>query len=129
MRMWRCFLLVVFMLWLPMRGFAAVAMPFCMHALGDSDGVQMNVAHHDHTHHKHLDHSPLPAYTHYHQGHTTGLLCNECGACHLACAPLAPCVTVSFVVPCGHTFGDLPPASPSLFVPEQLERPPLSAIV
>jgi hypothetical protein len=126
MRIWRGLVLVVVMLWLPMQGFAAVAMPFCMHALGDSGGVQMNGAHH-HQHHNH--HGPSPGDTHHDQSTPTGLLCNECGACHLACAPVAPCVTVSLVAPGGHAFGFLPPASPSLFIPEQLERPPLSAIV
>ena len=126
MRIWRCIILFVVMLWLPIQGFAAVAMPFCDHALAHSNGAQMNGVHHDHQHHNH--NGQAPGDTHHDQSSPTGLLCNDCGACHLACAPIAPCVTITFVTPSGHTFGFLPAAFPSPFIPEQLERPPLSAI-
>src|SRR5215216_3783295 len=74
------------MAWLPLQGWAAVAMPFCKHAMRGKAVVVIN-----------LDHSAREGHAQYHDptppaqsNSDSGLACNDCGACHLACAPGMP---------------------------------------
>jgi hypothetical protein len=124
---WRTFVLSVVTLWLAVQGFAAVAMPFCPHALGNSSAVQTNGTHsdrHQHSHH----HGKTSGDSDRSNGLPIGLSCNDCGACHLACSPVVPYVVIAVISSCGHIYNSLLPASESLFIPEQLKPPPLTAI-
>ena len=115
------------MLWLPVQGFAAVAMPFCQHALGHSGAVQTKDApsdHHQHNHHHEKD----SGNSDQSNGLPIGLSCNDCGSCHLACSPVVPCAVVAVLPSWGHVYNPLLLASDSLFIPEQLKPPPLAAI-
>lgn len=127
MKIWRTFVLSVLILWLPVQGFAAVAMPFCQHALGHSGVVQTNGAHSDHQHHNH-SHDKAPGNPDQSDSLPIGLSCNDCGSCHLACSPVLACVVIAVISSCGHIYNPLLPASDSLFIPEQLKPPPLPAI-
>ena len=81
--------LVVLILWLPLQGIAAVAMPFCAHGVGAQDAFteQVGHSHHAHAHHPGAEAHPgqQPASTKH-----SDLGCNGCGPCHLACAPAVP---------------------------------------
>jgi len=96
--LWRTFVLSVVMLWLPVQGFAAVAMPFCQHALGHSGAVQTNGAHGEHHYHKH-HHDKGSGSSSHSNGSPSGLSCNDCGACHLACSPVVPSADVAVMSP------------------------------
>ena len=124
---WRTFVLSVVVLWLPVQGFAAIAMPFCQHALGHSSAAQTNGTHGDHNQHNH-HHEKASGNSDQSNGPPIGLSCNDCGSCHLACAPVVPCAALALVSSWGHVYNPLLPASDSLFIPEQLKPPPLTAI-
>lgn len=123
----RRLILVFLIAWLPLQAWAAVAMPFCKHALGHSSGAPTAVDHHAHhmqmaavQHHQHEDGTQAKGY---------GLLCNDCGACHLACSSsLVPAAIVIAVPAVPREYHLSPPTSLYLFYPEQLSRPPLNAI-
>jgi hypothetical protein len=129
MRRWKYIASIFVMLWLPLQGIAAVAMPFCRHALPDTS---MEPAMHgerqqgSHAQHEHAAD---------HDGHDAGadapdpgssLACNDCGVCHLACAPaVAPAssFSASNIMSGQQIAGN--PSEPRAFVPEQPKRPPL----
>ena len=132
----RSILAILMMLWLPLQGFAAVAMPFCKHGFHASYMASQSLAHtetgHVHSsaqstagsHRQHTGH----ANTHRHDGSPNSLACNDCGVCHLACSPAAP-LSHSAAAPAGaQSFVQFPPTLPPLFVPEQRTPPPLAAI-
>lgn len=109
-------IVILVTLWLPLQGLAAAAMPFCAHAL---------TGHGKASHHHHEGDSGAGAAAH--AGHSDeGLQCNDCGPCHLACAPMmaiavgCPLVTLSF------HFSPLLQTLPSGFVLEQPNPPPLA---
>jgi hypothetical protein len=118
---------LLLLLWLPVQGFAAVAMPFCTHAM-TSPGAPNTAepfatpAHHatDHAaHHAQTDrHAPVTVHE--------GLSCNDCGACHLACAPAVPASAQLALVVTSETHADRDPSAPRVFVPEQPQPPPLA---
>jgi hypothetical protein len=115
---------LLMMLWLPLQGFAAVAMPFCQHAMqGTMAGAQLDARHAAHQHHQPgaMD-SSQPT-------HSGGALfaCNDCGVCHLACTPAAPSSVLRMNSDATYAYTDRIPALPSLFIPEQLHPPPLTA--
>jgi len=120
-------------LWLPLQGFAAVAMPFCKHAMhgmasigaGNGHAGQQTVAQHAH-HRPGITTDGATPGTH-HQG-SVGLDCNDCGACHLACAPAVLPAQRDLVAMGGKHYTPVSPSIPPLFVPEQHKRPPLAAI-
>ena len=124
MPFFRRLVLCFIILWLPVQGFAAIAMPFCKHALGHSAVAQ--TASDPHEHHQH----------HKHQGeaadgnlHGSGLMCDDCGACRLACSALVVPVVLILCVPVAQSSFVLPSATPlHSFFPEQPCRPPLGAI-
>src|SRR4051794_41284495 len=127
----RRLILVFLIAWLPVQGWAAVAMPFCKHALGNSSAAQTAGDQHEHhlqttdAHHQHHQHpdNDTPANA----GH--GLMCNDCGACHLACSSsLIPTAIVMLVPAELREYRLSPPALLYLFYPEQPSRPPLTAI-
>jgi hypothetical protein len=106
------------LLWLPLQSWAGVAMPFCKHAMhGNTQSMSPAQAHPDgHAHH------PAPP-----AGHSDAdTACNDCGACHLACAPALPMPDVAFWMPACSTQCTLSALSFSLFDPEQSKRPPIA---
>jgi MinD superfamily P-loop ATPase len=60
---------------------------------------------------------------------TSGLACNNCGACQLACSPAISAVAPVAVLTGAFVLGASPADSPRFFYPEQLQRPPLSALL
>jgi len=126
----RAIVLSFVLLWLPVQGLAAVAMPFCQHALGHSAAVQTSGADNDHQHHgQHHHHDKHSSNADHSRDLPTGLSCNDCGSCHLACSPVVPCAIVAVLPSWGHVYNPRLLASDSLFIPEQLKPPPLTAIV
>lgn len=134
MRWWRSILTALMILWLPLQGFAAVAMPFCKHGFHASVHAigQSPLAHAEKTRHVHADtqntteSNTLHADTHHTEG---SLACNDCGVCHLACSPLAPNSLNTIERVCGQSFMQFSRALPPAFIPEQHTPPPLGAIV
>ena len=136
----RSILSVLIAMWLPLQGYAAVAMPFCQHSMaavsahaGDADHSRH---HHDgHSHMTHVDapgsisqstdaNGPQTTLT----GEAGGLACNDCGACHLACAPaIAAIVSVPLLI-AGSVLESALADSPHFFYPELPQRPPLPAL-
>src|SRR3954467_9472499 len=121
-------ILVFLVAWLPLQGWAAVAMPFCKHALDHSNGPQTAGSHHEH------QVQTVDAHHQHHSGDTQtkaghDLSCNDCGACHLACSSSLVPGTIVIAVPAVLRDYRLPaPTSLYLFYPEQPSRPPLDAI-
>jgi len=125
-------------LWLPLQGYGAVVMPFCQqHGMATGGASHSEPSHEHHSGHSghgiHQESSADPAgVAHSEQDGgdaTNGLACNNCGACHLACSP-----AIAAIAPVADLIGDsilepLPADSPHFFYPEQLQRPPLSALL
>ena len=111
--------------WLPLHGFVALAMPFCKHThLSGPTGPTTET--HVHSASQQAHHMEHPA-KHDHAG-TTGLACNDCGACHLACSPAAPVSQRILEATSADCFVQSGAILPPLFIPEQGHRPPLAAI-
>ena len=134
MNRWRSILSVLIALWLPLQGYAAVAMPFCQHSMAAASAHSGNpdhsVAHPGHGTAAHGDQAAD------HSGHSntvtdkgSTLACNNCGACHLACSPLLLSAPVVFAVAETAVFETKFLQSFLSFSPEQLQRPPLPAFV
>jgi hypothetical protein len=121
--------------WLPLQGIAAVDMPFCQHALlGASHrhaGVETGVAH------QHEVQSDARARHHHSATHSTpatgapnpsfaDLECDDCGACHLACAATIP-VSLSMMLG-ALAYAPTPGPLQTLleFTPQQPDPPPLA---
>jgi hypothetical protein len=106
----RRLVLILVLLWLPLQGVAAVLMPFCEQAQPAAAG---HAGHHEH---QAADQHQPPA--------PHG--CDECGVCHLACAPGMPGAAGLLLgwTANGHT-GSAPQAPPQ-FIPDQPHRPPLA---
>ena len=138
MQRWQSILTALMILWLPLQGFAAVAMPFCKHGFHASAHATWQPPADTETRHvrsgaqgasdSHLHHT-LHANAHQHDGFTSGLACNDCGMCHLACSPLAPTSLSAIERVCARCFIQFSPALPRAFVPEQHTPPPLNPIV
>jgi len=139
MHRWRSILAALMLLWLPLQGYAAVAMPFCRHgfhgtASGHMDAqslVQIDMRHVHHgaqstadPHEHHAGHASM-----HHHGDSPGTLaCHDCGVCHLACSPAAS--TSRYIVEAlgAQSFVLFSLTLPPLFVPEQRTPPPLAAV-
>ncbi|MGQ0579548.1 MAG: hypothetical protein ACT4PQ_11665 [Betaproteobacteria bacterium] len=136
MKRWKTALVALISLWLPLQGYGAVAMPFCQqHGMAGTGLADTSQKHHaGHSGHTVHDDSPsdAAAVSHAEQGSsdvTSGLACNNCGACHLACAPaIAAIATVPLLIG-DSVLESLPGDSPHTFYPERLQRPPLSALL
>jgi hypothetical protein len=135
----RSILSVLIALWLPLQGYGAVAMPFCQHSMaaapthaGKADYSQH---HHDGHSHKTLGDDrgsiALPAAADSPQTHVVGeasrLACNDCGVCHLACAPAIVAVASVPLLIAGSVLESALADSPKFFYPEQPQHPPLPA--
>lgn len=135
MPMRRSLIAVLMVLWLPLQGFAAVAMPFCKHAMHGTQSIapghghpgQQAVAEHAHHRAAATSEHGTPPSPHTHG--SVGLDCNDCGACHLACAPAVLPAQKDLLVVSGEHYPEVSPSVPPLFIPEQHKRPPLAAVV
>jgi len=137
MKRWKTALVTLISLWLPLQGYGAVAMPFCQ-----QHGMAAGAAHAEPSHEHHGGHSGRMAHNHSpsdaagisHAEHggsdvTSGLACNNCGACQLACSPaISPIAPVAVLIG-AFVLEPSPADSPRFFYPEQLHRPPLSALL
>jgi ferredoxin len=134
----RSILTALMILWLPLQGYAAVAMPFCKHGfqVAHEDMTSRPLLHSGAPHILHDIHSTSGSHQQHgahaglqhHGGSPGSLACNDCGACHLACSPAAPTQS-SAAEPLGmQSFTQFSPTLPPLFVPEQRTPPPLGAV-
>ena len=114
---------VFLLLWLPLHGWAAVVMPFCPHSLGDD--MSANAPSHGHGS-GHADHQHSHPEQDRQHGSLAGAGCNDCGACHLACAPAVASAAFAVVPVTGSTQPESAPQFLSLFVPELGKPPPLA---
>jgi hypothetical protein len=119
-------------LWLPINGYGAVAMPFCQHGGADMSAHATMPAgdHSGMVHHADPDsgaeHDAGPSVST--DPTLSGLVCNDCGVCHLACSPVLMSETILFE-PAGHNVFDVQVhPSPHSFSPEQPQRPPRAAL-
>ena len=144
MNRWRTLLCILLVLWLPAQGYGAVAMPFCQHGMGGGTSVlQGNDS--DHSRHQrqgHSSHTTQPEHSEHFAGttqssHDTGnvsadpngiLGCDNCGTCHLACAPAISAIAPLYLLVGTADLEPAPADAPYSFYPEQLQRPPLLAL-
>jgi hypothetical protein len=131
-RSFKCIVSVLMALWLPINGYVALAMPFCQHGGADMSAheTMSAVDHSGMAHHADPDsgaeHDAGPSVSTDPTG--SGLACNDCGVCHLACSPLLMSEAISFK-PTGHNVFDVQvQPSPHSFSPEQPQRPPRTAL-
>jgi hypothetical protein len=139
MHRWRSILSALMLLWLPLQGYAAVAMPFCKHGFHGTASGHMNAQSLVHVEMGHVHHgarSTSDSHEHHaaragmhHQGGSQGTLdCHDCGVCHLACSPAAPTSHNAIEALGAQCFVLFSPTLPPLFVPEQRTPPPLAAV-
>jgi ferredoxin len=132
MKRWKTVLVALISLWLPVQGYGAVAMPFCQQHGMAADGTGLADSSHEHhdAHAGHMAHndSSTDAAGNSHDEHdASGLACNNCGACHLACSPSLTAVSPALIAIGNPVFSPTAAESPHSFFPEQLQRPPLPA--
>jgi hypothetical protein len=112
----RSIIAVLMVLWLPFQAVAAVAMPFCEHGQSPAS-AGMSLPHDEHSGHypAHApdDSSPL-------------LACTDCGACHLACAPMVGTEGNRPSLRFSDRFRPLAQTLPPAHALEQLDPPPLA---
>ena len=121
--------LVLLMLWLPLQGVVAVAMPFCPQSLGLPGIASQPQAGHEHHAHatrssaadSHSDHDPAPTKH-------SNFSCNGCGVCHLACAPAVPTTIALALASVDSIYSPLYSTFVRLFIPEQPQPPPNPSI-
>jgi hypothetical protein len=134
MRRFRSAVIGLVTLWLPLQGFAAVAMPFCSHALQSpapqSIGATIALQAGDANGHHHgaagAHHSDVSAHGVKAQHHASGFACNDCGACQLACAPMLSGSARLGADSASFDFLSFPAWPPRVFTPEQPNPPPLA---
>ncbi len=138
MKRWKTVLVALISLWLPLQGYGAVAMPFCqqhgMAAAGTKLANTSQEHHGAHSGHMAHKHSPTDGAGISHAEHggsdaASGLVCNNCGACHLACSSAIPAIAPVAVLIGDSVLEPSPADSPRFFYSEQLQRPPLSALL
>ena len=114
---------ILLMLWFPVQGWAALAMPFCQHGTSDAAAVEITESMAgDHCQH-HMDQNDVAD-----QKATSSLLCDHCTTCHLAHAPvlLHPPVSLSEPIPAQRA--ESTTAYYYQIFPEQPQRPPLTLV-
>lgn len=123
----RSLISVLMILWLPLQGFAAVAMPFCEHAMHRAP-AGMDAGANAHQHHAvHQSHALAGDASDQHGHSGTALDCKDCGACHLACTPAAPAHAPAVHLDASYAYSERAPALAPLFIPDQPHHPPLFA--
>jgi hypothetical protein len=137
MKRWKTVVVALISLWLPLQGYGAVAMPFCQQHGTAAAAFPADTSH--------VHHDARPGHMAHHASPndaagislsqsgggdvTSGLACNNCGACQLACSPAISAVAPVAVLNGAFVLEPSPADSPRFFYPEQLQRPPLSALL
>jgi hypothetical protein len=137
MKRWKTVIAVLISLWLPVQGYGAIAMPFCQqHGMASASVAHAEPPQHYAGHSDHMAHhdSPSDPARISHAEHTgsdvtSGLACNDCGACHLACSPAISANAPVLLLIGDAVFESSPADSPRFFYPDQLQRPPLCALL
>lgn len=139
MNCWKSILSILISLWLPLQGYAAVAMPFCERSMATASRLGETAGHSEHHHDGHAGHkvqADAPSDTagishanHVGNDDVGGLGCNNCGTCHLACSPAISAVVPVYLSIGGSVLESAPVVAPHFFYPELLQRPPLSALL
>jgi len=101
-------------LWLPFQALVAVAMPFCQDMPSPADAAP---SHQHHGEHPGAGAAGSPEFP---------LECNDCGPCHLACAPMVGMAANIIVLPVSQTLHALPQALPPARMLDQPHPPPLA---
>jgi hypothetical protein len=104
-------------LWLPFQAVVAVAMPFCQDMADSAPSHQ-----HHGEHHGDAGASGDPDDG----NHAFPLQCNDCGPCHLACAPMVGMAASIVVLPVSQHLCALPQAVPPARTLDQPHPPPLA---
>lgn len=112
----RSLIVALMVLWLPFQALAAVAMPFCEHGQGPASGGAA-VPHDEHSGHH-------PA--HASDGSSSRIACADCGACHLACAPMVGTEGTRPMLRFSDRFSPLAQTLPPAHALEQPDPPPLA---
>jgi hypothetical protein len=139
MNYWKSILSVLITLWLPLQGYAAVAMPFCQYSMARASS---HCADADHSQHRydgypgHIAQTDVPddiigiSHTNDVGNDDAGSLgCNNCDNCHLACSPVISAVVPVYLSIGGSVLESAPVDVPPFYYPEQLQRPPLSTLL
>jgi polyferredoxin len=122
MNRWKSFVCILIALWLPLQGYAAVAMPSCQH--GDTQGAAQPMGHAQHEDgHAGMQHGATGTDA------ASDLACTNCGTCQLACAPAITGIHSLSLLIAGTVFEAACSAAPIVFFPELPQRPPLSVLV
>ena len=124
--MLRRLVLAVLLMWLPLQGLAALTMPFCRHAPGTAAGdvVAQHGSAADHAGHAH--HHDASGAAQEPVQPAMSLTCNDCGACHLACAAaMLPAPVMRAAAPASGGPDPAPAIAPLAHVPDQPNPPPL----
>jgi hypothetical protein len=106
----RRLVLILVVLWLPLQGMAAVVMPFCKQAQPAAAGHAP-----PHEHQAGKQHQPPVLHG-----------CDDCGVCHLACAPGVPSEVALTLELTATGPARFKAQAPPRFVPDQPRRPPLA---
>jgi hypothetical protein len=123
MRATRKLILCVVLLWLPLQGFTAVAMPFCRSTTGHwSQPTERE--HEEQCPHQHGAQGRDGTDRHAHA--PMDVQCNDCGSCQLACAPAVPCKTVEIPTMSIRTLRFGESNLNVRFIPDPPNPPPLS---
>lgn len=120
--------LFLLILWLPVQGIAAVAMPFCAHALGHENAAADVQTGHEHHGHAHGPASDMHPGQDSEPANHPDLGCNGCGPCHLACAPAVPAAATLVLMSAEGDYSPLCTTLARLFIPEQPQPPPNPSI-
>jgi hypothetical protein len=110
----RSLALLLLLVWLPLQGVAAAAMPFCEHQQAPAGAADRHDGHPQD--HRSADHG-VPAGN-----------CDDCGVCQLACAPAMPSQSTVPAMSAATQRAAFECGTPPPFVPDRLHRPPLARI-
>jgi hypothetical protein len=112
----RSIIIALLLLWLPFQTVAAVAMPFCEHGQAPAS-IDASLPHDEHSGHH-------PA--HASDDSSSFFACTDCGACHLACAPMVGTEGTKPLLRFSDRFSSLAQRLPPAHALEQPDPPPLA---
>lgn len=134
----RRLILMLVLLCLPLQGVMATVMPFCKHAMGSATSPEKSRALHGsatmHVHHdQHASREDIARSEHQiHQpadAEGARLACDNCDACHLACAAAIPPQNSFFEFDLSHVRPMFPSVSYALLTSERLHHPPKASLI
>lgn len=134
----RRLILMLVLFCLPLQGVMATVMPFCKHAMGGAKSSEKLHAQHGNAaanghHDQHASRDDIVHSEHQiHQPSDAGgarLACDNCEACHLACAAAMPPQNSFSEFDLSHVRPMLPSVSYALLTSERLHHPPKSSLI